>query len=1208
MDHCLQEREALPDETKNTMAWWWIVWMALVLLGSAQGLYAQTVPAEPAWGTFRDTIDAFTPPPYRIQSFVLSDSETVYLNGRRLDRGDYRIDYRHGRIWIERDRLQTDDELVVVYRTYPFRFAPVYRRRSVDSTQSEQDGSTPRRAVVEDATASPDSRPSNALPGFQLERSGSISRGVIAGNNRDVNIESGLRMQLAGAVAENINIQAVLTDSNTPIQPDGTTQRLDNFDRVYMQVDAPPGTAQLGDIEVEYDGSTFTPFVRKLQGASVSTADVGTGVPGLTSGRVRAVGATTRGQYRSQDIEPIDGVQGPYRLEGAEGERFIVVIAGSERVYLDGERLTRGQTNDYVIDYALAEITFTANRLITDDRRITVEFEYTTTGFNRTLVGADAEVGLGGRVGEASRVQVGATFLREADDRTFSNALDLSPQDSLLLQSAGDAGVARSGAEVVRFDPEAPYVQYRREVRPNPDGMADTVFVALDAAPADTATVYRVRFSRVGTGAGRYERAGRSVNGIVYAYRGAGEGDYEPIQRLPQPIRRQVMDVRGRVRVLPNVEVAGEWAGSFNDQNRFSALDQEDDRGQAYEAALRVTSVPLEGDSWSLGTVSATARRRTTGRYFSSFNRTRPVEFGRRWNLAVRGFDPTTINRGNETINEAQVEWAFTPQSRVELSGGRLELGSSFTAWRQQADLEWAEGTGWPTVEYAIEHIASTDATERVEGTWLRQRGVVRQPFGVWTPRVTVEQEMRRQRVVGTDSLARGSLAFVDVRPGIDVEAGALTAGTEVVYRTEREGIAGALRDASQAWTVQSNLKYSPNSTFKTEGRIGVRSRRVAEHLRINRQQGNQESVLLRWTGTARPFGRALEIDGLYDALTERMPTQQEIYVRTGPELGQYVWTDSNDDGIIQVDEFVPETTPNEGTYVQRFVPSDSLTPVVNLQARLRIHADPARRWRGATAWWKQALTTLSTRTTLELQEKSRSNDLAAIYVLDQSAFRQKGVTLDGQVRVRQDVYFFRRRSAYGLDVSFDQVRGLSERAAGLQTRYRRVWQAEAQYRFNAVWSAQLMAAHRVDRSASQAFASRSYAIDGFEVQPEVTMQLGSMGRLVSGWSYGQKNDAVGPRSVRLFRVPIELQWTRAERFELTGRVECADIRLDGDAAGLARFELTDGRGPGTSYLWHLSGQYRFSNQLRATFSYDGRAPAGAPTINSVRLQMSASF
>jgi hypothetical protein len=90
--------------------------------------------------------------------------------------------------------------------------------------------------------------------------------------------------------------------------------------------------------------------------------------------------------------------------------------------------------------------------------------------------------------------------------------------------------------------------------------------------------------------------------------------------------------------------------------------------------------------------------------------------------------------------------------------------------------------------------------------------------------------------------------------------------------------------------------------------------------------------------------------------------------------------------------------------------------------------------------------------------------------------------------------------------------------------------------------------------------------------------------------------------------VPVELQWTRADRFQLTGRIERSDIRLDGEATGLAQFELTDGRGPGTSYLWRLSGQYRFSNQLRATFSYDGRAPAGAPTINNVRLQMNASF
>jgi hypothetical protein len=1183
----------------------WTIWIALVLLVGGTDVRAQQAAPPPDWGTYRDTIDAFQPPPYSIRPFVLRGSERIILNGARLDTAAFRIDYRRGRVWIERDRLRTDDELVVIYRTYPFQFAPVYQRRRLDTT-SAPSATTPRTVLDEDAARA--QQQPGRVPGFQLERSGSVSRGVIAGSNRDVNIESGLRMQLAGDIAENVRIQAVLTDANTPIQPEGTTQRLDNFDRVFMQIDAPPGTAQLGDIQVDYQNSTFAPFSRKLQGASVSTASLGEDVPGLTSGQVRAVGATTRGRFRSQDITPIDGVQGPYRLEGAEGERFIVVIAGSERVYLDGERLMRGQTNDYVIDYALAEITFTANRLVTDDQRITVEFEYTTTGFNRTLVGADADVGFGGRVDETARFQVGATFLREADDRTFTRAFDLSPQDSLLLQSAGDAGVARSGAEVVTFDPEAPYVHYRREVRPSPAGDRDTVFVALEAAPADTTTVYRVQFSRVGSEGGSYERVGRSVNGIVYAYRGPGGGSYAPVQRLPQPIQRQVMDLRGRVQVLPNIEVAGEWASSFNDQNRFSSLDQADDRGQAYEVALRLRELPLEGEAWSLGSLSGGVRRRTTSQYFAPFNRTRPVEFGRRWNLAVRGFDAMTAERGDETIDEAEMQWAFTSQSQLAASAGRLALGDGFSARRYQFGLEWEDDAGQPTVRYDVERITSTDEFEQTNGTWLRQQGTIRQSIGAWTPRVSIEQEARRQQVMGTDSLAQTSLAFVDVRPGIDVQAGALTAGAEVAYRREQDAAEGTFRDAERTWTAQSNVMYRPNSTFNTEGRLGFRTRQVNDYFRASDERANQESLLLRWRGTARPFGRALDIDGFYDALTERTPTQQEIYVRTGPELGQYVWTDSNDDGIVQLDEFVPETTPNEGTYVQRFVPSDTLTPVVNLQARLRVQAEPARLWRGATARWKRALSVVSTRTTLEVQEKSRSDDLAPIYLLNQSAFRRAGATLDGQVRVRQDVYLFRRTADYGLDLTFDQLRALSERTAGLQTRYRRAWSAEAQYRFSPTWSAQLTGAHRVDRSDSRAFASRSYAIQGIELRPEVTIQLAGVGRLIGAVNYGRKDDRASNRSARLIRVPVEVQWTRAERFQLTGRIERSDIRLEGTAAGLARFELTDGRGPGTSYLWRLSGQYRFSNQLRATFSYDGRAPAGAPTINNVRLQMSASF
>ena len=1086
---------------------------------------------------------------------IIPFTERIILRDSLLKRfTDYRFNYSTATFTLS-DSLPYSifDTLYVTYQTIRLSLKKEYKRRSLVIRYDEKIGDTVRVSEIEGGGFTPE-----AIFGPGIQKSGTLIRGFTVGTTKDFSLNSGLRLQLSGKLSDDIEVVAALTDENTPIQPEGNTERLEELDKVFIQIKHPNAIGTFGDYQLQNRNGEFGVINRKLQGL------MGQLMIGDQSGYIAI--ASSRGKFNTNQYFGTDGVQGPYSLSGINGEKNIIVIAGTEKVYVD------------------ATVTFTPKVLITSASRISVDFEYTDRRYARNFLGA----GISSKFFD-NKLSVGFQYLKEGDDESSPIDLTLSEEDKQIIANAGDDRLkaVKSGVSLAEPDSLGNVQGIYSSVDTLINGESFTYYVYN---PGDSTAIYNVSFSYVGEGAGNYTREALGN----FKFTGIKQGSYLPIIFLPIPQETQLGNLTVDIKPFDNVSLSLEYAGSLFDQNKLSNIDDGNNYGYAANVLLNIKPSEIRLGSLNLGKIGFSYKDRFIKDRFSTPDRINEVEF----NI------PSSSQKEDESLREIKLYLIPVSEFNLMTSAGFLRKGDSFKSNRFNNVLKIGNNETY-NINYNLDYNESENSN--IASNWLKQQGNGYFKFWKLKPGVEFISENKREKESGKDSLLSSSLKYLEVNPYMElINIDGFKAAAKYSLRDDYSTLNGTIRKEARATTQYLELGYSGIKEINTVFNLTFRDKIFTD---VFKQQGrlDNQTILVRSNSKFKFWEQLLNGDLFYEVSTKMSAKLEKVFVPVESGTGNYKYLgDLNGNGVPDENEFEP--TLFDGDFILVTIPTDKLFPVIELKTSTRWKIKYAEIFDHKSIWGK-ILKPLSTETVWRVEENTREEDFSKIYLMQLNFFQAEGKTIRGSNFFQQDVWINENSQNLSFRFRYSQNKRMSEFNSGVERGYNRERSIRIRFRLIKEWRNQTDIINTTDNVSAAITSNRNRSItdnsivSDFSYRPSRTLEVGF--KLKAGRSKDNFPDipTIIDLNSQLLRFNLSFTGKGRLRIELQ-RTEL----LSNTTENFIPFELTAGNQLGKNYFWRLNFDYRVASFLQTTVSYEGRWQGEGRVIHTARAEARAYF
>lgn len=1069
-------------------------------------------------------------------------------------------------------------EFLIQYRVFPISFSKSTNRISFDTVMY-------KFLIQKEKVMGPKDIPKPFDFG-KISSNGSLGRSLSFGNRQDAVLNSSLNLQMNGYIGDSILLAAAISDNNIPIQPDGNTQNLKEFDQVFLKFSKDQWKLSLGDLDIRQANSSYLNFYKRLQGVSFENIST---LSKSASNAIMASGAVAKGKFTRNVFQGVEGNQGPYRLKGANQEMFFIVLAGSERIYIDGVQQQRGEDQDYVINYNTAEVTFTSKQMITKDKRIQIEFEYADRNYLNSQFLLTDEFTLN----KNFKLRFG--FFDNTDAKNSPIGQTLNAEQKNFLAGVGDNLNGKYYSSATPDDYSLGKLLYKKMDSLYAPGKHDTIYVHV-SKPENN--LYSLSFIDLGDTKGNYvQDLENNSNGKVYKWispdplTGKMRGRFEPIILLAAPKAQKMISLGSTWNLSYHTLVDADIAFSKYDLNRLSAKDKSNDDGVAFK-----TSIKNEHDFFHKKYKFFTdASYDYASLNFKPIERLRDVEFYRDWGLDLQ------VTPAEEKILQTKLSINDTRDQQLKYSFENFTRTNEINSNKNAIVYHFSNQSWRMDHQFDIRHFNGTNRS----GIFVRPTFDIAKKFVQlknYELGLRFHQEKNESHWLLTDSLYAGSFFFNTLEAYTRSDQRELNKwGLKYYTRTDQLPIGKQFLKGDQSHNVNIDLQLleSDHHQFKlntTWRMLNMASLQNSQPKKSNMLLGRAQYLMDVWRN-------AITGDVLYEVGSGQEPRRDFAYIEVPAGQGEYTWIDYNSDGIQQLTEFEIAKFKDQAKYFRISTPTSEFIRADYVQNNFDVVLDPAKALKLESNAFTTFLKRLYIQTSMQLSEKRIAGERRLLLPIN-NVFSDTTVIAYDEL-ISNTLSFNKASQVWGIDINTFQTSNRAFLSYGYESRKNNLLSIRLHAYFIRVFTADLIYKHGNNDLQASKFSNRNYAIEYSSFEPRLTFVKGTNLRLVGGLKFDQKTN-VSNEKMQAKAFIMEAKYNIIANTSISSKLTLNTIKYNAVTNSLLSYIMLDGLMPGKNVLWTLDLTKRLSRFLEMSLQYEGRKAGTSGMVNIGRAQIRA--